>query len=199
MKTENTNTVAGSVEMPDFTRVNLNKYSDGELTFPIIFGYLTYMSELMKLLCDSGRALLTKNGFLTHDEYKELFGHVFNLWNDLWQEKVVQKLFCLTVEKGITSLAAALSAEVNPAKIAYDQNHPLWQWYCSIAYQLQPGARLGIGSHGVTVEKSRELIESMIPLVQRMQEETVLESLAQNRFPGDKSAQATFVKTNRNW
>lgn len=184
--------------MPDFTRVNLNKYSDAELTLPIIFGYLTYMSELMKLLCGRGRALLTKSGFLTHDEYKELFGHVFNLWNDLWQEKAVQKLFTITVEKGIASLADALQKDPNPTQIAY-RSHPLWDWYISIEYQLQAGARLGIGSHGVTAEKSRQLIESMVPLVQRMQSEMALESIAGDRFPGDKAAKEAFVKANRNW
>jgi len=122
--------------MPDFSRVNLNKYGDAELTLPIIFGYLTYMSELMKLLCERGWILLTKSGFLTHDEYKELFGHVFKLWNDLWQEKVVQKLFAFVVEKGIASLAAALATADNPTKIAYNQNHPLWQWYCTLNYEM---------------------------------------------------------------
>lgn len=185
--------------MPDFTRVNLNKYSDEELTLRIMFGYIAYMGQLMKLLCDRGRTLLTKNGFLTHEEYKELFGYVFNIWNDLWQEKPVRKLFCLTVEKGITSLAATLEKDADPTHIAYHQQHPLWQWFCSIEYQLQAGARLGIGSHGVNIEKSRELIESMVPLAQRMQNEMVLESLARDRFPGDEAAMQAFIKTNKNW
>ena len=195
---KNTTDTAAGTEMPDFTRVNLNKYSDGELTQDIIFGYLTYMSKLLKLLCDK-HTLLTKIDLLTHEEYKELFGYVFNLWNDLWQEKAVQKLFALTVEKGIMSLAEALKKDANPTKIAYHQQHPLWQWYCSIEYQLQAGARLGIGSHGINIEKSRELIESMVPLVQRMQSDMALESIARDRFPGDNTAMQAFVKANCNW
>lgn len=189
------NGTANAVEIPDFKKANLNRFSDEQLTASVVFSYFAYVSEQTKILCAEAQALLTKEDFLSCKECHDLMEQFFILWDDLWQNRVFQKLYRLIVEKAIASLADALAKEKEFTKIP-DQ---LWSWFVSIEYQLQSGRRLGIGSHGITIDKSRQLIESLVPIVQLMKNDYAMGLIANDRFPGDEAAQATFITKHKNW
>ena len=188
-------TMANAVEIPDFKTANLSRFSDEQLTAPVVFSYFVFLSEQTKTLCDEAQALLTKEDFLSHREYLHLMDQFFILWDDLWHNRVFQKLFRLIVEKAIASLADAIAKEKELTKIPDE----LWGWFNSIGYQFRAGNRLGIGSHCITAEKSRQLIESMVPIVQLMKNDFALDIVANDRFPRDKAAQEIFIAKHKNW
>ena len=189
-------TMASAVEMPNFRNTNSNRFSDNQLTIPVVFGFLAFVSETTKMLCDEAQVQLTKEGFLSYKEYNNLMEQFFILWDDFEQNRVIQKLFRLIVEKGIASLADALAKEKEPAKFP---EHPFWDWFISIEYQLQSGRRLGIGSHSITADRSRQLIESLVPIVQMMKNNYAMDLVANDRFPGDNTSQELFIAKHKNW
>jgi len=186
--------------LPDFSRKSVNSMSSSELNLEVILAHFTFLTTLMAWIGNEGKRLLLQEGNLTHGEWGQLFQRVFDLWNDIGERKSVSVLFAITVAKGIQSLKGYLQnwpSELR--KVAYHQDSTAWQWYCAISYQLEPGARLGIGSHYCKIEESRRLIESLVPIVQAFQNDQVLEDLARSRFPGDETSQQYFIKEHKNW
>lgn len=186
----------------DFNGTNLNHWSwDGKITSEVIHGFLQYLSDLMQWLNTEGKALLEREGPLTQEEWRPLFDKAFNLWFQMGTERAVSMLFMAVIKKGIASLRHEV--EANPPRdsdASREQRHGMYEgWFQSIQYQLQPGARFGIGSRSCRVEESRELIESMIPIARGIKSDHFLREIAMNRFPRDGEAQEMFFAKHKDW
>ena len=155
----------------------------------------------MQWLMTEGKTLLEREQPLTYNEWKPLSEKAFNLWYQMDSDRPICLLYMAAVRKGISSLTHIVKADPTgdseQSRVEHWEKYHDWIW--NIQYQLQPGARFGIGSRSCRIEESRELIESMIPVAQYLKHDQLLDSIASDRFPQKKEVQKMFVEKYKNW
>jgi len=178
----------------DISQAYVNVMKDEELTLDVILDYFVSLTSFMDQLGKEAAQLLEKE-FLTESEWRILNKKCFILWQHFERNRSMTKLWRLVIEKGIASLihetekAVIDSEKLSGGKIV----RPFWDWFIAISYQLEPGARFGVGSHNCTVDVSRNLLESLINYAKLSKSKRALQIIAQSRFPGDTMAQALFI------
>jgi hypothetical protein len=167
-----------------------------------IFDYFGYICGLMNWFSVDGKILLKREEPLSHEEWFPLFKKAFKLWNQMSPNQPIDFLFLQVISKGVFSISRLVGGEMTK-NLGLPEIEPLSQkyhdWLWQIEYNLQPGARLGIGSHSCRDWESRALIERLALVARDLKYEHLLKNLASDRFPGDECGQQMFMKSFKDW
>ncbi|MFH0815018.1 MAG: hypothetical protein V1902_03025 [Candidatus Falkowbacteria bacterium] len=178
------------MEKLDFTQVEIGHWSV-KVDLDVAMAHFAFLTETLQWVQKHGQEMIARLANLSYEEWIALLEKAVYLWRDIPRSRSVSAFFVAVIERGITDLIPLAVSKNNEALAT--------AWFHSIAYQLQPGARLGIGADTCGDDKSRELIERLARVAQILTAEHLLESLSSSRCPGDSSAQKLFVKHFTNW
>ncbi len=159
---------------------------------PLFLKHLDSCHALLAWLHVAGMPLLEQKEPLTHDEWKVLAEQCYLALVEMPQTKSLKLIYQLTIRKGISSLLSLSTTGL----VSYEAAAP---YFIDVAHELSPN-RFGIGSHDCSIEESRFMIDSLVPIAQVWKSEEMLGTIAGCRFPGrDGLAREMMVKFGKNW
>ena len=169
-----------------------------KLDLNIAINHLVFSAETMKWFSAEGLALLENPLSLSYKTWQELLTKSFYLFRDFHKTKSVALLFVVVVNRGIADLNAFVTAH-NCARGTKNRKEAM-AWFQEIAYQLQPGARLGLnGEVDASLFDARDVILQLVPIAQKLQSGSLLEQLANHSYSGDALGQQFFIAHFKNW
>ena len=193
-------------DMPeyDWRKVAVNQWSVKIDTTGAI-DHLAFSADVMHWFRDEGQTMLKSACPLSDEAWRELLANGFSLLRDFHATKSVALLFVAVVERGIADLAAFVSSNDCRNDIASHSNQKTprkiaTEWFQTIAYQIQPGARLGInGDMDAALCDTRGMILRLVPIAQDLRTMWFLQQLARSYHPGDELGQQLFIAHFKNW
>lgn len=158
---------------------------------PLFIQHINSCGYLLRWLGNEGKAFLERE-WLSQEEWEALVKQCFLALTEMPQTKSLKLIYQLAIRKGIASLLNYSKSDIMFA-------HDAEKYFISLAHELTPN-RFGIGSHLCSVEESRSMIDSLIPIAQTWKSDDMLDTIGGCRFPGrDKAARVMFIKANKNW
>lgn len=147
---------------------------------------------LLGWLENDGKTLLEQKGPLAHDEWKALAEQCYLALEVMPNTKSLRLIYQLAIRKGIDSILTLTKTK------QIDGGNAM-AYFLTVTNELTP-PRFGIGSHNCTVEESREMIDSLIPIAKAWKSIDMLRRISDRRFPGrDEMAREIFVEYYRDW
>ncbi len=159
--------------------------------------FFAFTEEVMRWFREVGKRRLEQSAhsFISFMEWEELLQKFFYLWWYLGGSLAIGSLFVKVVESGIHNLFAYVKSQKADERL----QQAYWSWFTSISYQLEPGARLGLGGKCCSEEKTRELLMQLVNIAQYIQSVAMLQSIARNLYPRDDVSQHIFIGHFKNW
>lgn len=170
------------VNKMDFSKVSVNHWSVN-LDTEGVFGHLEYVVGIIAWLNSEGRALLTSKSPLSYEQWDRLRSKTAELVDDLHGTKSVAKLYELIAERGVSDLMTLVSGG--------GEKETVRQWVITLKYLLESGV--------IPPEPKRRIIDNLVPAAQYLQEDYILERLANDRTQGDLVLRGLYVAQHKNW
>lgn len=146
---------------------------------PLFLKHIDSCRFLLGWLENDGKAFLERQGPLLQDEWEALAEQCYLALVEMPNTKSVKLIYQLAIRKGIASiLALTTTEEIDGATVM--------AYFMSVTNELTP-PRFGVGSHNCTIEESREMIDSLIPIAKACKSTDMLRRIGDRRFPGRDS------------